>query len=246
MSTQSRRRLLATLAAVTVPLGGCSSSESTPTPDSDGAGGRPSGADTPSPNRTPSERPTETDSEPPSPTGTESSTDSPTETDEPTPTSERYPSECNPDQPPRSTPTDHPPLNETEYPVLRGQPKTPTSGDRTGLALHLFTGNDWRESVREEFVGETCRSFVDDTDFRTASVVAFEAPVSNTYNRWILESVEGIGTAELTLRFREWKGSDTQMAPPRFVLVRVPNRGREPKRAVAHFAEDMTVSTDDD
>ena len=154
-STSSRRRFLLTAAASTLFISGCleeqGDSDSTPT-------GTPTEA---SPTSTPTE--------------TATPTSTPTETSTPTPT----------DTPEEPTPTPHPDALEHErshmryggYNSLIADPDaTPDHGEHA--MAYLRSEND-AESLKLDELAEEQVTFVEDTEFSRAAVVAVEVQFSN-------------------------------------------------------------------
>jgi Ni/Co efflux regulator RcnB len=137
-----------------------------------------------------------------------------------------------------TTTNTRPPLNETPYSVFRSDIKNDgiTEPSNAGPNLVLLTTGDWRDTVYEQGLRSSTLSFIENTSFDSESVVVLEAYVGAGLNRWILESVNGVGTKSLVLQFREWEsGSGLNNQPRRLVLVRLPHRETEPGAATAHL-----------
>lgn len=141
-----------------------------------------------------------------------------------------------------TTTTDaRPPFNETPHAVFRSDVKSDgiTKGHSDDPVLVLLTTVDWKETVYEQGLRASTRSFIEETDFSSEAVVGLQENVGAGLNRWIVESVDGIGTTSLELRFRLWEsGSGLNNDPRRLVLVRIPNRGTKPTKATAHLQYD--------
>jgi hypothetical protein len=150
-----------------------------------------------------------------------------------------------------ATTTDtRPPLNETSYPVWRQEIEGQglTEGATLKPELFLFTSKEWRSRRRDGALTEGSRRFAENTDFSSEAIVALEIQSGAGLNRWVVESVEGVRTTSLELRFWLWEShAGLNNDPRRLVLVRVPTRGTKPTKATAHLEYDPdraeTIST---
>jgi hypothetical protein len=142
-----------------------------------------------------------------------------------------------PDTPPFSTP-ESPSLNETEYPARMQWGPSSLEAD---ARLSLLRGDDWSQAVRDGYFVEETRAFVEDTDFETGSVALLEYRVG-WQDRWILQSVHGVGTDELIFRFGFYHYSGISDPQEVAMLVRLPNEGAEPTNALADLDDRWTLS----
>ncbi|NEU59077.1 hypothetical protein [Halorussus sp. MSC15.2] len=143
------------------------------------------------------------------------------------------------------TVTTGPALNRTSYDVARQRDLDHSMlGSGTEPILRLFTTDDWRKYVDESVASKEMRTFLDETDFGSESVIGLEARVSGQSFRLILQSVSGVGTQSLQLRFEELEtNGGLNVSPLHLILVRVPNRGIQPTEANAVIDWNADIET---